>query len=307
MNIRVITATAMLLLLTAPAAAQEPKFEYGKVDEVKDVKAVEWKASAQAGLIYTTGNSRVTTFAGGANASRKAGNDKFSAEAGAAYARSNIIIGSDLDASGGLSRGEIQEVEVTTTRQWLLKTRYDRFLTEKNSLYLTARVMADKPAGKQLVGGAQAGYSRLLFKDDRHELASEVGYDFSYENYVAPGDPVNIHSARVFAGYVGKLRTDTELSASTEALFNLNSETTPTGDVNMPTGEIDSFKDTRINSKAGLTTKLTEHISFRFGFNLKYDQAPAPRPQIGGLPYEFPALARKFDTITEAQLIINLL
>ncbi len=300
MNIRVITAIATLLLWVAPAAAQEPKFEYGKADEVKDVKAVEWKASAQAGLIYTTGNSRVTTFAAGANASRKAGNNKFSAEAGAAYARSNIIIGSDLNGSGGLSRNEIQEVETTTTRQWLVKTRYDRFLTEKNSLYLTARVMADKPAGKELVGGAQAGYSRLLFKTTVHELAAEVGYDFTYENFVAPGDAVNIHSARGFAGYVGKLRTDTEVQASTEVLVNLNSESTPTG-------EVDSFKDTRVSSKAGLTTKITDDISFRFGFALKYDQAPAPRPQIGGLPYEFNALTRKFDTITEAQLIINII
>jgi len=306
MNIRVTAAIACTaLLLAAPAAAQEPKFEYGKADEVKDVKAVEWKASAQAGLILTSGNSRITTFAAGANASRKAGNDKFSAEGGAAYARSQVTIGSDLNLSGGLSENEIDVQEVTTTRQWLVKTRYDRFLTEKNSLYVTARVLADKPAGKQLVGGAQAGYSRLLFKNDCHELTSEVGYDFTYENFVAEGDAVNIHSARGFGGYIGKLRTDTELSVSAELLANLNRESTPTG--TGATRSVKAFRDTRVNGKAGLTTKLTEHISFRVGFTLKYDQAPAPRPPIGGLPYEFEALAEKLDTITEAQLIINLL
>ena len=58
----VLHAIPVLLALattaTTAAAQTDPKFEYGKAEEVK---AVEWKVSAQAGLILTTGNSRTTT------------------------------------------------------------------------------------------------------------------------------------------------------------------------------------------------------------------------------------------------------
>jgi hypothetical protein len=296
----IITVAVALTALTSAAVAQDPKFEYGKKEEVKDPNAVEWKANAQAGAIYTTGNSRMTTVTVGANASRKAGNDKLSIESGVAYARSTIFVAIDENMSGGISEDEIQDIETTTNKSWLIKARYDRFLTEKNSLYATARLFSDEPAGKELVGGAQAGYSRLLFKNPCNELVSEIGYDFSYENFVAPGDAVNIHSARGFAGYVGKLKADTEISGSAEVLLNLNKESTPTGDVK-------AFKDTRVNGKAGLTTKLTGRLSFKFGLTLKYDHAPAPRAPFPGFTYEFNALAEKLDTIAEATLLVTLL
>ena len=112
-----------------PAAAQDPKFEYGKAEEVKDPNAVEWKTNAQAGAIYTTGNSRMTTVTVGANASRKAGKDKLSIESGVAYARSSIFVAIDENMSGGISEDEIQEIETTTNRSWLVKARYDRFFS----------------------------------------------------------------------------------------------------------------------------------------------------------------------------------
>ena len=63
-------------LMAAPAFADDPKFEFGKVEEVKAVKSVEWDASAEFGLVLTTGNSEVTTMTGGAKASRKTGKNK---------------------------------------------------------------------------------------------------------------------------------------------------------------------------------------------------------------------------------------
>jgi hypothetical protein len=69
---------SVLWLTLGVAHAQDPKFEYGKLEEVK---AVEWKASAQFGLILTTGNSRSTAFSGSALASRKAGDNKLAIDA----------------------------------------------------------------------------------------------------------------------------------------------------------------------------------------------------------------------------------
>jgi putative salt-induced outer membrane protein YdiY len=290
---------ALAALCVASAAhGQEPKFEYGKKEEVKEV---EWKASASAGFVLTTGNSRTLTLSGSAAASRKAGDDKLGLEAAGAYARSDVLVFTDKDMSGTIGPGEIDRETQTTAKNWLVKLRYDRFFAEKNSGYLAGKVGADEPAGKTLYGGGQIGYSRQLYKDEQHEVLAEIGYDFSYESYVAPNTKNQaIHSARLFAGYTGKLTEDTGLLANVEALFNLNEETGPTGDIS-------SFEDTRVIAKTALTTKLAKHIDFRFAFTLKFDNAPAALPTKIPFAMGFVPLADTVDTQTEATLIVNFL
>src|SRR5438105_4801681 len=97
-----VLVLASTLLAAPPARADEPKFEYGKHAEVKDVKGVEWKASAQGGLILTTGNSQVTTASLGADVSRRQGNNKFQLSLGGAYAKSDVFIAVDKDMNGSI-------------------------------------------------------------------------------------------------------------------------------------------------------------------------------------------------------------
>jgi putative salt-induced outer membrane protein YdiY len=284
-----------------PAAAQpNPSFEKAKKDE-KEAKEVEWKASVQGGLLFSTGNSRNTTFSGGAAASRKQGFNKVSLEASAAYTRTGARTAVDADDSGDIGPTEVFVEKKTTGNALSIKGRYDRFLTEKDAVYGTVKAATDKPAGKDNAYGLQVGYSRLLYKSEAHELAAEVGYDFTYESFVAPVPALNIHSARVFLGYAGKLSDDTELTASGELLGNLNKE-------DGPQEEIGVFRDTRFLGKLGVTTKLSDKISLRFGFTAKFDAAPAPLAPFA-LPYVdgFTPIADELDTQTDLQLIITIL
>lgn len=294
------TAAVLLPLMPVVAAAGEPKFEY-RAPPDDAISGIEWKASAQAGLILTTGNSRTTTIAGGAKASRKSGKNKLELEATGAFARSSLFLASDVNGDGAISEFEVQRVSQTTTRAWAARSRYDRFLTERNALYATGLVSADKPAGKQLVAGGQVGYSRTLVKNAVHEVVVEAGYDFSYENFEGADNAISIHSARTFAGYQGKLSEDSSLSGSTEMLFNANG-------LDTPTGHADPLEDLRVHAKLGLNTKIYEDVSFRFGFTARYDNVPAPRPAFA-IPYAegFVPAADRLDTITEATLIVNLL
>lgn len=290
---------AILLLAAASSTAAAQTFTFGKADEVKDVATTDWQGTAEAGLVLTTGNSRTTTITAAGKLVRLAEKNKFQGEAGIAYARTSVLIASDANMDGFLQRTEIDRQELTTTNTWFGKIRYDRFLTTNNSLYIAALASRDRPAGKELVGGGQVGYSRQLYKTDKHEVLAEVGYDLSYED-LAAGDPVVIHSARVFSGYTGTLTSDTGVTASIEALANFNTLAT----VPEPA---EPLEDTRINAGVGLTTKLAKVVSFSFSFAVKFDNQPAPLAAFA-IPYEagFQPLASRTDTLTKASLIFAL-
>jgi hypothetical protein len=298
-----LSALALPRAAFAQAKPGEPAFKYGSKEERAEVEKqekVEWKAAALAGLIMMTGNSRVTTLSAGGNASRKEKGNKFALEGGAAYARSSIFLAVDGNMNGVVDPNEVSRPSQTTTRAYYAKGRYDRFLTDNNSLYAVAGIAADRPAGKQVVGNGQLGYSRQVYQDEVHLLVAEVGYDYTYEDPVS-GDANSIHSLRTFGGYAGKLSEDTGVDGSVEALFNVNKYDTAVGDV-------DRFQDNRVTSKMSITTKMFGDVAFRFAFEARYDNDPSPRPPFA-IPFApgFVPVAEKLDTKTEASLIYNFL
>ena len=112
-------------------------------------------------------------------------------------------------------------------------------------------------------------------------------------------------SARLLAGDVVAPSKETGITSGLEARFNLNKEDAL--DARDPTGAtkgVAAFKDTRLIGKLGLTTVLRKSLSFGFGFTVKYDQNPAPRPSGGAMfaPMVQP-FSDKVDTLTEAPLL----
>jgi len=104
----------------------------------------------------------------------------------------------------------------------------------------------------------------------------------------------------VFAGYTGTLTADTGLTASVEALANVNTlDTLP--------DEAAPLEDTRINGALALTTKLAKVVSFQFSFAVKFDNQPSPLAPFP-VPYEagFTPVAFRTDTLTKASLIFAL-
>ena len=293
-------AAALLALPASALAEGDPKFEYGKADEVKEVKDVEWDATAEGGIVFTTGNSKTTTIAAGFKASRKTGQNKLAFEGGLTYAKSSIrTIAPGVDATMPITRDDIITTSTTTAETLYTKGRYDRFLTKSNSLFVAILASRDIPAGKEAVIGGQLGYSRQLFKTDYSEALAEIGYDYSHEDLVT-GPAVSIHSARAFAGYKATLATGTTFDGSGEILTNLNKEDLVTRDATF--GE-----DTRVNVKAAISAKIGRNLAIQTSFEGKYDNRPAPLV-FGGKPVtlvgETGALeATSFDTIIKVSLI----
>ena len=291
-----------LALLAAPAYA-DPAFDFGKKEEIKEVV---WKASAQAGLIITSGNSSTVSVSGGLAVSRNDGWNKISLDANGTYANSQVRSPTDTNGNG-LIDGDTEaknRTSQTTAQQWLAKLRYDRFFTDRNSGYIVGIIGQDVIAGKSLVGGGQIGYSRLILKSERNELAGEVGYDFSYARFAKDDSSVMMHSIRLFLGYVLTLTKDTAINASAEALLTGNP-------IDVGGVHYGPFEEFRITGKAGLTTKIYKNISFRFGFTARYDNAPAPLaltlPAMTALAPGYTPLAEKLDTTTEATIVVTFL
>ena len=290
---------AAVVLNGAQAFAGDPKFEFGKVDEVEKVKEVEYNASAEAGVVFTTGNSETTTASVGFKAARKKNDNKLAVEGSMTYAKAGIRTLNDTNGNGTIDDAtEITTVKQVTAESYAGKVRYDRFLTKHNSLFLAGLISRDVPAGKELVLGAQAGYSRQLYKSEKAEAVGEIGVDYSNENLTL-GDSVKIFSLRGFVGYKAEMTEGTTFETSLELLSNLNDEDLPTG----ADGSIG--KDTRVNFKASVSSKVSKNLSFQTSIEAKYDHRPGPLA-LKNLAMGFVPEASAFDTIMKASLIYTI-
>ena len=299
----------LLALVPAPAAAQNvpvPKFEMGK----PVAEPAPWSAEAKGSLLVTSGNTQTRNAVFGARGERRFAAAKLVLDGQIAYGRSNVLV-PRLDPATPTQVVGFDRRTETTTNQWLARARGDRFFTENNAGYLLAQIAADEIAGKERFGGGQLGYSRRLVKNEQHEAVAELGYDFSFESHLGAAEAVQIHSARVFLGETLKLSDATGANVGLEALFNLNEENAL--NVSDRSNKVPAFKDTRLQGKVGLTTKLWENLSFAFGFTVRYDQNPALRPlpplPAGAMlaPTLPPPFADRVDTLTEATLVFTLL
>jgi hypothetical protein len=141
----------------------------------------------KGGFVLTSGNSQATNGVLALTSSRKEGNNKLSFDATMAYGRSNVLIPVLADPDPNMPAmpptvTALGRRTVVSTNNWLLRGRYDRFITTHNSAYASGQAAADRIAGKEFFGGGQVGYSRQLLKTEMHTLVAELGYDYSYED-----------------------------------------------------------------------------------------------------------------------------
>ncbi len=302
MRTRLVPAIAWLAvsLTSLSAFADDPHFTYGKQEDTKG--KIVWKASVNAGLVLNTGNANSFAFNAGGTASMNDGKNRLQLDVNGSYARATAISASDANMNGVIDRGEIAHTSSTSAALWGAKLRYDRFLTPNNSLYLAAFATGNQPAGINVATGAQAGYSRQLFKSDRQLLVAELGYDFTYQNNVT-GPDLDIHSARGFAGYTLTLSKDIGLLFGAEVLCTLN----PLPGF-APGTTVGAFGDTRVNGNAALTARLWKNIAFQLSVLARYTTDPAPLPAFS-TPFAtgYVPQAEPLDTVTSLSLVVTLL
>lgn len=259
---------SLLLISIRVSFAQDPEFEEFATEEEPVAEAPESDLTAELGGNLTTGNARFATISGGADAARRWSNNKLSAQLSVAYTRSVLD-----DGDGYLSPEQREQ----TWSEWewssqkvTSELRYDRFLTEKNSLYALAGAASDVLAGFRLRAHEQLGYSRVLVDGERAHLVSELGVDLAQEEYT-PDSVSQVQgsfdyvfpSARVMVGGEFVVNENVKLTEEIEAFENLRTVAGPL-----------ASNDLRVYNRAALSVRLSDKFSLKLSHSLTFDNVP---------------------------------
>jgi putative salt-induced outer membrane protein len=207
--------------------------------------------SLSAGGLVAAGNTRSLALTSAGNFKLRRGMNQLSSALAANFARSAPNRDEPLAATAENIQG---------------KLRYDRFLSRHVAVFLGTSVRHDRFQGLDLRFNVDPGVAYYFVDADKHQLWTEVGYDFQYdvrrdENIAGTDlDKTEVrHSGRLFVGYENKLN---EAVAFTTGIEYIQS--------------VQETKSFRLNYDAGLTSTLAGRLAAATTFGVRYDNNPLP-------------------------------
>jgi len=251
---------APLLFLAAAAFADDEIFVEPGDPLAKPVDAPEKDLEAELGGAWSAGNTDSRKLSASYAAAYRWHRNQLSS-AGQLTLGSALI---DEDGDGHLSEEERTRSRVRTAQRASGDLRYDRFLSDRNSLYVLGGGFTDPYAGYDTRFNGQLGYSHLLLfepgqDDPDTSLAAEVGVDAAREDYtdgVVPNRGVK-YNARGAVGFVRVLTKSLAFGQDVEVFVNVQDP-----------------KDTRLISDTAITNELTSTMSVKLSYTMTYDTDP---------------------------------
>ena len=214
------------------------------------------EAKLQIGALLSTGNARsLASTASGSMRLRRQANE-LSAVIAANYARSAATPADDTR---------------TTMENYQGKLRYDRFVTQNVSLFLSLSGRRDRFQGLDARLNLDPGLAYYFIDVPKHRLWAELGYDlqddFRRPEVIAAarakGEDLDRsevrHSGRGFLGYDNALSEAFTFDTGVEYLQALK--------------DTENF---RLNWDLGITSSIGGNFSIATTLNLRYDHNPLP-------------------------------
>ncbi len=256
-----------VLLLPAAAAAQAvdqiasaKKIETPLVEEI-DFHGTDFSTQTRLGLANSTGNTRSLTITGGNDTKYRYHRFENRWRAGAYYER--IFAKTNSTAAG-------------TQARYIYGTyRLDVYLKQYFSVYVGGGGYSDEIKGIDLGGQGFGGVRFFVIRRPETLLALSFGYDFTWEDRVAPTPDKKINSATQLVEFQQKLNSIVTFQQRAESLVNVK----------------DGY-DTRVNSRTAIDVKLAKHLSLLVAFELRLDNRPVPG-------------YKKLDTLTDVSLEVT--
>jgi len=242
-----------ILMLCALAHAADSTFAGANTGVAAEKP--ETHLTGELGGAFATGNAFYYTVNGLVAASHQVKRDKVSFTGGVNIGGARA--GIDADGDGVFER--IEDDYSENVRKVYGDLRYDRFLSDKDSIYALAGALHDPFAGYELRAHEQLGYSRRLVKTEATELRSEIGGDVAQELYVEEVEPgyQTVVAARVLLGLVHAFNEEVSFSETVEVYENV----------------ID-LEDVRVINTAAITAALSGKVSLKLSHSLMFDNVP---------------------------------
>lgn len=268
--------TAAGVMKTKTATSGSTEVTTGTFDTAKQADAAATdatEAKLQLGALISTGNSRSLATTGSGSMRLRRGDNELSAILAANYARA----AASPDAT-----------EETTMENYQGKLRYDRFVSDRTSLFLSFSGRRDRFQGLDARLNLDPGLAYYFISEEKQRLWGELGYDLQYDVRsedaidVAAAEGTNLgktktrHSARGFLGYHTNVNERVSFDTGAELLVG-----------------IPATENWRLNWDNSLTVSLDARFSLGTTFNLRYDHNPLPGVE-------------KLDTVTALNLICTL-
>lgn len=243
-----------LLLLASFAHAADPTFVGTDVPGQK-FEEPESHLAAELGGSFTTGNTQNYALHVSLDGDHRWLRNKLALDLGANIGQSVV----DTNGDGHIDDNERAAGWVETGRKLWADGRYDRFVGDRDSLYLLAGGLVDPFAGYDSRTHVQLGYSRILVEAETTKFVAELGVDGAREDFVVDVDPnlAYILAVRAMLGLTHNFSENVSFGEKLEVYENV---LTPV--------------DVRLLNEASLTAKLSNKFSLKLAHSLIYDNQP---------------------------------
>ncbi len=222
-----------------------------------------------AGALLTAGNSKSAAGTGSGRFRLRRDANQMKASAAVNYAKSSSAPGEPMEPTVDNSQTNL---------------RYDRFLSEHFSAFLSASTRRDRFQKIDLRLNIDPGFGYYLINDAKRQLWAELGYDFQYElrsNEAVREDGVEreetSHNGRAFLGYDDKVNEHITFTTGVEYIQAF--------------ADLKAF---RLAWDVALNSSLSQRFSTAITFSLQYNNQPLPTVE-------------KTDVITAINLVYNLI
>ncbi|HND31559.1 MAG TPA: DUF481 domain-containing protein [Myxococcota bacterium] len=263
----------MILVLSLLAHAEEPTFAGTK--DPTEVPKSETHLTANLGGNLAVGNSESFSLGAGLAFTHKWKANQIGLIGAAGLGYGAVDANADGFLSGaerclGVKGNPCQP----TTEMFSLEGRYDRFFSERSSLYLLVGGLHDKFAGFQLRSHVQAGYAFHILDTERDKLKTEIGVDFANEAYVEGVVPssTKLLAAQVAAVYSHSFNENVGFSDSLTIYEPMLTQ--PDGSPFAP-----HFTDLRITNIATINAKISNKFSITLADTLAWRMEPVAAPE----------------------------
>jgi putative salt-induced outer membrane protein YdiY len=233
------------------------------------------KVAADLGASWASGNTETFTVNAAGHASHTWEKNRLGLELLLNYGRAIV----DANEDTIIDDAERDVGFVDTASLYAAELRYDRFLTDTNTVYALAGALSDRFAGYDSRLHGQVGFAHYFVKNDSTQFSGELGFDVANEDYILGVEPNSdmVYAVREMLGIKHTFNEEVAIEEKIEAYES-----------------VEDFSNTRVLNAIALTSNVSGKLAIKLSHTLAFDNVP-----VEGF--------RKLDQLAMASIVVTLL